>query len=445
MKGFKTENRWKRVLLLAVAGWALSHAAIAQTPTTTAVTDTVKLTVAADHKDALYRQGEEVTFTIRTEGGAQPTVPVQWKLTKDNYSTIAQGVANFQNGEAKVSGKLDEPGFILCHVTYGKETKLAGAGIDPLSIKPSMPVPDDFDAFWSEQKARLAQVPVNARLTPVPARSTEQAEVFDLQADALGEAPVSGYYMRPVGAKPKSHPAILTLHGAGVRSAGASAGVGSWVSQNMLHLDINAHGLPNGESTQYYTDLYTSAKFKGYPSFGRDSRENSYFVGMFLRMVRAIDFLTTQPEWDGKTLIAYGTSQGGYQAIAAAALDSRVSFFVAGVAAGNDHSGMMANRISGWPELVPVSADGKANEKILQASRYVDGMNFATRIKVPGFFTVGFIDTVCPPTSVYAMYNNLKGEKKMFNDITARHENTPEAGQQMRRAVRDHVTKQTNN
>src|SRR5690606_6705908 len=128
------------------------------------------------------------------------------------------------------------------------ETKLAGAGVDPLQIKPSMPVPDDFDAIWNAQKKRLAEVPMNARLTPVAARSTETAEVFDLKADAVGEMPVSGYFVRPRGATPKSLPAILTVHGAGVRSAGASTGVGSWVSQNMMELNLNAHGIPNGES-----------------------------------------------------------------------------------------------------------------------------------------------------------------------------------------------------
>lgn len=443
MINFKSKKIWKCVLLMAMASAALNYEVSAQAPTVAA--PAAKLSVAADQRDALYRQGEEVTFVIRAEGGVLPAEPVRWKLTKDNYSTISEGVAIFQNGEAKVSGKLDEPGFILCHVTYGKETKLAGAGVDPLLIKPSMPVPADFDAFWASQKARLAQFPVNARLTAVPERSTEQAEVFDLKADAVGETPVSGYYMRPRNAKPKSLPAILTLHGAGVRSAGANTGVGSWVSQDMLALDINAHGLPNGESAQYYKDLYASAKFKGYPYFGRESRDDSYFLGMFLRVIRAIDFLTSQPEWDGKTLVVYGTSQGGFQALAAAGLDSRVSFFVAGVPAGNDHTGMMVNRISGWPKLVTIGADGKPNEKILQASRYFDGVNFASRIKVPGFMTVGFIDTVCPPTSVYAMYNNLKGEKKIFNDIAARHENTPEASQRMRRAVRDHVAKQVRN
>ncbi len=39
---------------------------------------------------------------------------------------------------------------------------------------------------------------------------------------------------------------------------------------------------------------------------------------MFLRMERAIDFLASQPEWDGRILIVTGSSQGGGQAIVAA-------------------------------------------------------------------------------------------------------------------------------
>jgi cephalosporin-C deacetylase-like acetyl esterase len=210
----------------------------------------------------------------------------------------------------------------------------------------------------------------------------------------------------------------------------------------MMSLDINAHGLPNGEPKEYYDSLYgKNGKLSGYQLFGRESREETYFLNMFLRMLRAIDFLTSQPEWDGKTLVVYGASQGGYQAITAAALDARVSYFVAGVPAGCDHSGMMANRISGWPKWVTV-VNGKPDEKMLQAARYFDAMNFATRIQVPGFVTVGFIDTTCPPTSVYAAYNNLHGPKEIYNDVGARHENTPEAVRRMMAAIAAHIAKQ---
>jgi len=141
-------------------------------------------------------------------------------------------------------------------------------------------------------------------------------------------------------------------------------------------------------------------------------------------------------------VIVYGSSQGGAQAIAAAGLDSRVSFFVAGVPAMCDMSGLMANRISGWPKLVPLNSDGSVNTRILTAARYYDGMNFVTRTKASGFFTVGFIDLTCPPTSVYAAYNNLSSEKQIFNDIEAGHINTKEAQRRMRQAVLDHVAAQ---
>ena len=47
---------------------------------------------------------------------------------------------------------------------------------------------------------------------------------------------------------------------------------------------------------------------------------------MFVRLARALDFLTTRPEWDGKTLAVIGHSQGGCQALVAGGLDERVTF-----------------------------------------------------------------------------------------------------------------------
>jgi cephalosporin-C deacetylase-like acetyl esterase len=62
---------------------------------------------------------------------------------------------------------------------------------------------------------------------------------------------------------------------------------------------------------------------------------------MFLRVIAALDILTDRPEWDGRTLITRGTSQGGAQSLAAAALDPRVTLSVAGVSAMCDLSGMV--------------------------------------------------------------------------------------------------------
>ncbi|MDZ4404949.1 acetylxylan esterase [Prosthecobacter sp.] len=278
---------------------------------------------------------------------------------------------------------------------------------------------------------------MKSTLTPVQA-AVKGVEAFDVQIDCLGK-PVSGYFGKPQKAKAKSLPAILHVHGAGVRSA--TLGSTSWAANEggMLALDINAHGIPNGKPKAFY-DALTAGELKGYPQIGNQDREQCYFKGMFLRLVRAIDFLTAQPEWDGKTLIVYGSSQGGFQAFAAAGLDARVSFICAGVPAGCDHTGSQANRVSGWPKIVPNDAEGKPNAAALQASRYFDNVNFAARAKCQGAaVTVGFIDTTCPPTSVYAAYNALTMSKALHTDILAGHTNTPAASKFMQDAALKHV------
>ena len=225
-----------------------------------------------------------------------------------------------KGGKAKATGKLDEPGFLQCRASFRETptsapiTALAGAGIEPLEIKPSMPRPDDFDAFWTAQKKKLAAVPMTVKLTKEKSPSVK-IELFDAQVDCLGK-PVSGYFARPIGAKPKSLPVILTVHGAGVRSSTIGSPVG-WAGNGALAMDINAHGLPNGKPEAFYKAL-ADGELKDYRTRGREDREKNYFLDMFLRLVRAIDFLASQPEWNGKDVIVYGSSQGGFQALAAA-------------------------------------------------------------------------------------------------------------------------------
>jgi cephalosporin-C deacetylase-like acetyl esterase len=412
----------------------------------TAVPSTLKLSARAERPTALYKANEGVSFNIALFDQDKPVVSgeVTYVLTKDGLPIDQQGKVDVVNGKAVVQGKLAEPGFLQLRAAYRSDPKavpvtaLAGAGIDVEMVKPSAPVPEDFDAFWTGQKAKLAAVPVNARLTSVSSTSKTLA-AFDVQADCLG-APVSGYLVKPIDAKPKSLPIIMTVHGAGVSSS-SLGGASGWAAKGFIAMDMNAHGLPNGKPTEYYKNLYATT-MKDYRFEGRDSREKCYFTGMFLRLVRGLDVLTSQPEWDGKTVIVYGSSQGGYQAIVAAGLDPRVTFFGAGVPAGCDHTGMLANRIAGWPKLVPNGPDGKPDAKVVEASRYVDAMSFASRTKAQGcFFTVGFIDGTCPPTSVYAAYNAVTIPKQIYNDIPSGHANSREASTAMMKAALDHAAR----
>ena len=115
--------------------------------------------------------------------------------------------------------------------------------------------------------------------------------------------------------------------------------------------------------------------------------------------------------------------------------------FYAGVPALCDHSGNVAGRVAGWPKIVPPAADGKPDAKVLEAARYIDAMNFATRTKAEGLVSVGFIDATCPPTSIYATYNNLPGRKEMVIGVPFGHTEWPASRERADRFVEEHIAR----
>jgi cephalosporin-C deacetylase-like acetyl esterase len=320
-------------------------------------------------------------------------------------------MVKLNDGRAEIIGSLNEPGFLRCEVSYDVDpstrplTALAGAAIEPEKIAPSLPVPDDFDAFWSQQRKLLLDHPAEPKLTAV-ASPDDTIETFDVQI-AVPEPGrnLSGYFARPKNARPHSLPAILYPHSAGVRDSDLPHAVRG-AKIGAIALDFNAHGVPNGQPPEFYAGLL-SGDLSGYASRGMEDREQVYFRGMYLRLWRALDFLTQQPEWDGKTLIVEGSSQGGGQALVIAGLDHRITLCLASVPALSDLTAAKIDRTPGWPKMLRRGADGSINPKAIEALRYVDVMNFASRIQCPTIVSVGFIDATCPPTSVYAAFNNI--------------------------------------
>ncbi|MCB1086123.1 MAG: acetylxylan esterase [Verrucomicrobiae bacterium] len=394
-----------------------------------------KVSIHADQPDSRHEPGTPARFRVEVtlEGAPLDTGSLSYVLSDDGYQPIESESLPLTGQPIFIEGKLERSGFLRCEAQWvandgqvKKETRsVAAAAYAPEKITPSREAPQDFDAFWSEQKARLAAIPVEASLAqlersdskPVP----DGVELFDLKVRTDAEWPVSGYFARPKAAKAGSLPAVLWTHGAGVRSASAWKAING-AQNGFLSLDINAHGIENGKPEDYYKLLESEGRLKNYRYQGRENRDGMYFRGMFLRLIRAIDFLTSQSEWDGRVMAVVGHSQGGAQALAAGGLDSRVTFIGAGVPAMCDHMGMMRRRISGWPKLVPLLPDGKPDPTVAEVSRYFDGVNFAARCHATAIVSVGFIDTTCPPTSCYAAFNQLRGQVEIINEPEMGHD-----------------------
>lgn len=427
----KAPTRFPRRRVAQRCCWILSLALLVTGTALRADEPAYRLKVVTDRPDAIYDTGQEARFLVTVTCGNQPVTGGDVSYVVDDFITEYPPANEYPIGDLKldeggacaIAVSADQPVFLRCRVTYqppqgAKLATFVAAGFSPDQIALSLPVPEDFDQFWADQKRQLAEVPLEPELSPVEQGNTE-IECFDVQVPCLGGAPVSGYLGLPKDAPPKSLPAILWVHGAGVRSSSLS-NAAKGAQAGMLSMDINAHGIPNGKPAEFYRDL-TAGQLKNYRHEGRESRETAYFRGMFLRLVRAIDFLTSRPEWDGRVVAVIGHSQGGGQALVAGGIDDRVTLIATGVPAICDHAGRAAGRINGWPKLVPTDADGVPDAASLEASRYVDAVNFASRCRAEAIMSVGFIDPVCPPSSCYAAYNALLGSKQIINEPLMSH------------------------
>lgn len=411
---------------------------------------TYSIKVTTDRKDAIYEVGDEAAFQVvvladgkRVDRGTVSFV-VDDFLTSGKAAGLPQGSLDLAKSSDRVNVKGRRPEFLRCQVTFkpegGKAIRaIAAAAFSPEKIGLSLPVPKDFDEYWAEQKRKLATIAPKPKSTPVD-QSDETVVAFDVQVQCLGGAPVSGYFARPKLSEKRSLPAILWVHGAGVRNSSLGNAV-KGAKAGFLSMDINAHGLPNGKPGAFYAQQ-SAGPLNGYRHAGRESRDTVYFRGMYLRIVRAIDFLTSQSGWDGKHVVVVGHSQGGGQSLVAGGIDERVTLIAPGVPAICDHSGQAAGRINGWPKLVPNGADGKPDPKILNAARYVDAVNFAARCKADAIMSVGFIDAVCPPSSCYAAYNALTGTKSVINEPLMGHAAPAHIQEAFFKRILKHVGKQ---
>ena len=129
---------------------------------------------------------------------------------------------------------------------------------------------------------------------------------------------------------------------------------------------------------------------------------------MYLRIIRSIDFLTSQPEWDGKRILVIGESQGGGQALVAAGLDHRVSAVVATVPAMCDWGGFLIGRKDSWPYPYSSSYDKNIMQLTLP---YFDAAHLLKGSKATIVAEIGLIDQTCLSSAVYAAINQAKGTK----------------------------------
>ena len=371
------------------------------------------LQLIPNKSDAIYQISEEISWQVELRDAKVGAYTNAAFLFKEGGGRgISQGSISLQSNRATIHASLCKPGTILAEVIATNADRqiiqaLAGAAIAPDQIPPSTPCPEDFDVFWHRKLVELATVPENPRLMPKPS-GKNNISYWEITLDNIRGSHIHGQLARPVSGK--KLPAMLIVQWAGVYPLDKT-----WVTdraaEGWLVLNILAHDLPINKPKQFYEKL-NEHELNNYPTIGADDREQSYFLRMFLACYRAVDYLSERADWDGKTIVVTGTSQGGLQAFVAAGLNRKVTAVLALVPAGCDNTGSLAGRKPGWPYWVANGLDHD-KQKLLDTCRYFDGVNFAARMKCPALVGLGLIDTTATPSGIFSAVNEMQGPKEV--------------------------------
>lgn len=283
---------------------------------------------------------------------------------------------------------------------------------------PERSEPEDFDDFWARTLGETAAFPLDPVFTEVQA-GYSQLITEDVTFAGFGGHPIKGWMLRPRHSDGLL-PVVVTYIGYG----GGRGLLGEWTavpSAGVAHFVMDLRGQGAGHRSGDTPDPGVGGPhLGGHLTLGIDSPDTYYYRRLFTDAVRAVQAAQSHPAVDPSRVILSGGSQGGGIALAAAALTPTV-LEQAPVAAIIDvpflaHIRRATELVDTLPygELVRYLRTRRHSEELVfNTLNYFDGTNFAPRCSMPAMFSVGLLDDVCPPSSVYAAYNHYAGPKEM--------------------------------
>jgi cephalosporin-C deacetylase len=281
--------------------------------------------------------------------------------------------------------------------------------------RPPRDEPADFDTFWSEtlSKSRAAAFePVFSELET----ALRTVAVFDVTFSGYMGQPVRGWLLVPkVGQQPL--PAVIQYIGYGGGRAFPFNHL-LWASLGYASLVMDTRGQGGTWSPGDTPDLDDEGSGPQHPGFltrGIWDRHSYYYRRLISDAVRAVEVMLRHPLVDPKRVVVCGASQGGGLALAVAGLSDQICAALIDVPfLCHYRRAVEITDERPYSELTKfLSVHQTRAEEAFRTLSYFDGMNFAARAKAPGLFSVGLMDIICPPSTVFAAYNYYGGEREI--------------------------------
>jgi cephalosporin-C deacetylase len=275
--------------------------------------------------------------------------------------------------------------------------------------------PPDFDTFWQITLNEARQFPLNATFERYD-NGLSTVETFDMTFSGYGGQPIKGWLQLPRQRSGKL-PCVVEFIGYG-GGRGFPHDWLLWASAGYAHLIMDTRGQGSAWSPGSTPDLEADGSNPQYPGFmtrGVLNPATYYYRRVFTDGVRAVEAAQAHPEIDADRITVTGGSQGGGISIAVCALADSVKVSMPDVPF-LCHYRRATEITEDLPYYEIVRYCMIHREKIdsvFHTLSYFDGVNFAARANCQGLFSVGLMDKICPPSTVYAAYNYFNGPKEI--------------------------------
>lgn len=276
------------------------------------------------------------------------------------------------------------------------------------------PRPADFDEFWDRSLSELDKVEPNPVFTPYdfPSRI---ADAYELTFTSIGGAKMYAKFMKPKSITGKI-PAVLYFHGYKTSSTEWNTLL-PFVSQGYVvaWLDVRGQGGKTEDVGCTSVATCSSQFIRGVEGAPENMLYRNVFLdtAQFARVIMSLDYV------DETRVGTTGGSQGGALAIACAALTPEIKLCAP-----------KYPYLCDYKRVWEMDLDKGAYEGISYYLRthdprhervdefftklgYIDLQFLAPRIKAKFFMSTGLVDTTCPPSTQFAMYNKVTSEKSV--------------------------------
>jgi len=288
--------------------------------------------------------------------------------------------------------------------------------LDELRVyRPERDEPEDFEAFWDSTIRESRAAHWAARFEPAHPE-LRSLETFDVTFAGFEGQPVKGWLLLP-RRRAGRLPVVVEYIGYG-GGRGLPSFWLTWAAAGYANFIMDTRGQGSAwvpGDTADHDEVGSEPQVAGFLTRGIMEPRRYFYRRVFTDAVMAISAAREHPAVDPERVVLAGGSQGGGIALAATALDGTavascidVPFLCHFRRASEITDDAPYSEIRSY-----LSVHRSRSEQVFRTLSYVDGVNHAARARTPALFSVGLMDTVCPPSTVFAAYNHYAGSKEI--------------------------------